>query len=96
MSQKQVKISLFLLSNNQIITTEIYLLVYFIFRTKLIPYSNETVRAHVTGRSEGVFDKVSHKLQTTIERTGLAAGTSLYKKHVLKNWFAYIILSKKT
>jgi len=32
----------------------------------------------------------------TGERTGLAAGTSLYKKHILKNWFVYIILSKTT
>jgi len=34
--------------------------------------------------------------KTTEERTGLASGTSLYKKHVLKNWFVYIILSKTT
>jgi len=26
----------------------------------------------------------------------LAAGSSLYKKHVLKNWFVYVILSKTT
>jgi len=32
--------------------------------------------------------------QTTGERTGLVTGTSLYKKHVLKNWL--VILSKTT
>jgi hypothetical protein len=40
--------------------------------------------------------QIIRSLQTTGERTGLAAGTSLYKKHVLKNWFVYIILSKTT
>jgi len=34
--------------------------------------------------------------QTTGERTGLATGTSLYKKHVLKNLLVYVILSKTT
>jgi len=28
--------------------------------------------------------------------SSLAAGTSLYKKHVLKNWFVYFVLSKTT
>jgi len=34
--------------------------------------------------------------QTTGDRTGLATGSSLYKKHVLRNWLVYVILSKTT
>ncbi len=34
--------------------------------------------------------------QTTGDRTGLATGSSLYKKHVLRNWLIYVILSKTT
>ncbi len=34
--------------------------------------------------------------QTTGERSGLAAGRVCTKKHILKNWFVYIILSKTT
>jgi len=37
-----------------------------------------------------VSDNFMVSAQTTGERTGLAAGTSLYKKHILKNWFVYI------
>jgi len=32
----------------------------------------------------------------TVDGTGLAGGLILYKKHVLKNLFVYIILSKTT
>ncbi len=36
------------------------------------------------------------KSQTTGDRTGLATGSSLYKKNVLRNWLVYVILSKTT
>jgi hypothetical protein len=56
-----------------------------------LPSKDRNCKRFVTGKVKTLLLS-----QTTGDRTGLATGSSLYKKHVLRNWLVYVILSKTT